>query len=68
VDPNSLEVLPRCWVEPALADMEPGVNFQFERTGYYCSDSRDHVPGGKLVFNRTATLRDSWAKIQKNMA
>jgi glutaminyl-tRNA synthetase (EC 6.1.1.18) len=68
VDPNSLEVLPRCWVEPALADMEPGVNFQFERTGYYCSDSRDHAPGEKLVFNRTATLRDSWAKIQKNMA
>ncbi len=68
VDPNSLEVLPRCWVEPALADMEPGVNFQFERTGYYCSDSRDHAPGDKLVFNRTATLRDSWAKIQKNMA
>jgi glutaminyl-tRNA synthetase len=68
VDPSSLEVLPRCWVEPALADMKPGVNFQFERTGYYCSDSRDHVPGGKLVFNRTATLRDSWAKIQKNMA
>jgi glutaminyl-tRNA synthetase len=68
VDPNSLEVLPRCWVEPALAAMEPGVNFQFERTGYYCSDSRDHAPGKKLVFNRTATLRDSWAKIQKNMA
>jgi glutaminyl-tRNA synthetase len=65
VDPNSLEVLTDCWVEPALAHMKPGVNFQFERTGYYCSDTRDHVPGGRLVFNRTATLRDSWAKIQQ---
>ena len=67
VDPNSLEVREECWVEPALADMEPGTNFQFERTGYFCADSKDHQPGGKMVFNRTATLRDSWAKIQKNM-
>jgi glutaminyl-tRNA synthetase len=66
VDPDSLEVLPQCWVEPALAEMQPGTNFQFERTGYYCADSRDHKPGSRLVFNRTATLRDTWAKIQKN--
>jgi glutaminyl-tRNA synthetase len=68
VDPDSLKVLTNCWVEPALAKMEPGTNFQFERTGYFCADTRDHQPGSKLVFNRTTTLRDSWAKIQKQMA
>ena len=67
VDPNSLETLTDCWVEPALLDMKPGTNFQFERTGYFCTDARDHKPGKKPVFNRTATLRDSWAKIQKQM-
>ncbi|MDD3311564.1 glutamine--tRNA ligase/YqeY domain fusion protein [Pseudodesulfovibrio sp.] len=65
LNPDSLEVLDTCWVEPALAEMKPGTNFQFERMGYYCADSRDHKPGGRLVFNRTATLRDTWAKIQK---
>ncbi|BDQ33633.1 glutamine--tRNA ligase/YqeY domain fusion protein [Pseudodesulfovibrio portus] len=67
LNPDSLEVLPECFVEPAMADLGPGANIQFERTGYFCADLRDHVPGGKLVFNRTATLRDSWAKIQKQM-
>ena len=67
VDPNSLEVLDTCWVEPALADMAPGTNFQFERTGYYCADIKDHKPGESLVFNRTATLRDSWGKLKKKM-
>ncbi len=67
INPESLEVLTDCLVEPALAEMQPGTNFQFERTGYFCADLRDHVPGEKLVFNRTATLRDSWAKIQKQM-
>ena len=67
VDPNSLETLTDCWVEPSLLDMEPGTNFQFERTGYFCTDAKDHKPGEKPVFNRTATLRDSWAKIQKKM-
>jgi len=66
VDPHSLEVRDECWVEPALGEMAPGTNFQFERTGYFCADSKDHKPGEKPVFNRTATLRDSWAKIQKN--
>jgi len=65
VNPDSLEVLTGCLVEPAMAHMAPGTNFQFERTGYYCADSRDHVPGERLVFNRTATLRDTWAKIQQ---
>ncbi len=67
VDPNSLEVLNECWVEPALANMDPGTNFQFERTGYFCADSKDHKSGGTLVFNRTATLRDSWDKLKKKM-
>jgi glutaminyl-tRNA synthetase len=67
VDPHSLEVLDTCWVEPALTDMAPGTNFQFERTGYYCADLRDHKPGRSLVFNRTATLRDSWGKLKKKM-
>ncbi len=67
VDPNSLEILPECWVEPAIAEMAPGTNFQFERTGYFCADSKDHVSGEKLVFNRTATLRDSWGKLKKKL-
>ncbi|KAB1442240.1 glutamine--tRNA ligase/YqeY domain fusion protein [Pseudodesulfovibrio senegalensis] len=67
INPDSLNVLTHCLVEPALAEMQPGTNFQFERTGYFCTDLRDHTPGEKLVFNRTATLRDSWAKIQKQM-
>jgi glutaminyl-tRNA synthetase len=67
LNPDSLEVLPECFVEPAMADLAPGANIQFERTGYFCADLRNHVPGEKLVFNRTATLRDSWAKIQKQM-
>ena len=65
VDPDSLEVLSGCKVEPAMADMEAGANFQFERTGYYCADRRDHKPGQAMIFNRTTTLRDTWAKIQK---
>jgi glutaminyl-tRNA synthetase len=65
VDPNSLEILADCKVEPAMADLPAGTNLQFERTGYYCADLRDHKPGQALVFNRTTTLRDTWAKIQK---
>ncbi|QJB56708.1 glutamine--tRNA ligase/YqeY domain fusion protein [Pseudodesulfovibrio sp. zrk46] len=67
VDPHSLEVLSECYVEPAMADMAPGTNFQFERTGYFCADSKDHVAGEKWVFNRTTTLRDTWAKVKKKM-
>jgi glutaminyl-tRNA synthetase len=48
-------------VEPSLAKAEPGTRYQFERTGYFCADPVDSAPGN-LVFNRTATLRDSWAK------
>jgi glutaminyl-tRNA synthetase len=62
LNPSSLEVLNACRVEPSLADAEPGAFFQFERQGYFCVDRRDSGPG-RLVFNRTVSLRDTWAKI-----
>ncbi len=61
---NSLEVLSSCMVEPSLAQAEPGSRYQFERLGYFVVDSKDSSPE-KLVFNRTLSLRDSWARIQK---
>ncbi len=64
LDPGSLEVLPTCYIEPSLAEAEPGSRYQFERLGYFCVDSVDSSKE-KLVFNRTATLRDTWAKVQK---
>jgi glutaminyl-tRNA synthetase len=63
VNPGSLEVLTGCMVEPALGEARPGEKFQFERTGYFCADP-DGAPG-KPVFNRTVSLRDTWAKIEK---
>ncbi|NPV07977.1 MAG: glutamine--tRNA ligase/YqeY domain fusion protein [Anaerolineae bacterium] len=63
VNPNSLEVLRGCKVEPFLAGAEPGSRYQFERQGYFCADSKDSRPGA-LVFNRTVPLRDTWAKVQ----
>jgi len=65
LNPGSLEVLTRCFVEPGLADAAPGDRFQFERLGYFCVDARDSRPDS-LVFNRTVTLRDTWAKIEKS--
>jgi glutaminyl-tRNA synthetase len=64
LNPNSLDVLSPCRVEPSLAGAEPGSRYQFERLGYFCVD-RDSSDG-KLVFNRTVTLRDTWAKIEKS--
>ena len=63
LNPDSLKTLPSCWVEPSLAGAQPGSRYQFERQGYFCvdPDSTD----GKLVFNRTVPLRDTWAKIEK---
>jgi glutaminyl-tRNA synthetase len=61
---NSLEVLKSCWVEPSLAEAAPGSRVQFERLGYFCVDSVDSRCDA-LVFNRTVTLRDTWAKIQQ---
>jgi glutaminyl-tRNA synthetase len=63
LNPNSLEVLTGCKVEPSLADAKPLSRYQFERLGYFCVDP-EACPG-KLMFNRTASLRDEWAKIQK---
>ena len=62
LNPDSLQVLQGCKVEPTLESASPGQRFQFERQGYFCVDTRDSRPGS-LVFNRTVTLRDTWAKI-----
>jgi glutaminyl-tRNA synthetase len=62
LNPASLDTLKECRVEPSLGAASPGSRFQFERTGYFCADPVDSSPKG-LVFNRTVTLRDSWAKI-----
>ncbi len=63
LNPDSLEVLPACYIEPSVASAEPGSRYQFERLGYFCVDPDSSAD--KLVFNRTAALRDTWAKIQK---
>ena len=63
LNPNSLEVLHGCKIEPSLRNAEPGTQYQFERLGYYCVD-RESV-ADKLVFNRTIGLRDTWAKIEQ---
>jgi glutaminyl-tRNA synthetase len=74
LNPNSLEVIARAWLEPGLAALAPGQTVQFERLGYFCRDQGGR-PGprpeaqsasepGALVFNRTLGLRDSWAKIK----
>ncbi len=67
LNPGSLETLSGCKLEPGLAAAGTGSRYQFERLGYFCVDPRDSTPG-RPVFNRTVTLRDTWAKIQKNLA
>jgi len=64
LNPDSLETLTDCRVEPGLKAAAPGSRYQFERLGYFCVDPGDSSPE-RLVFNRTVTLRDTWAKIQK---
>ena len=64
LDPDSLQVLTRCKVEPMLARCTPGTHIQFERNGYFVMD-RDSTPGHP-VFNRTVTLKDGWQRIVKN--
>ena len=61
LNPHSLSVV-QGWVEPVVRDAAPETRYQFERLGYFCADRREHQAGGKLVFNRTVTLKDSWAK------
>jgi glutaminyl-tRNA synthetase len=63
LNPNSLEVLTHCKLEPSLAGAKPGQRFQFERLGYFCVDPDS--TNNNLVFCRTVTLRDTWAKIEK---
>jgi glutaminyl-tRNA synthetase len=63
LNPDSLTVVKGAKIEPSVADAEPGMRYQFERTGYFMSDPIDSRPGA-LVFNRTVGLRDSWAKQQ----
>jgi glutaminyl-tRNA synthetase len=65
LNPDSLEILTGCYVEQSLAEAAPGLTYQFERLGYFCVDSKASNNGG-LVFNRTISLRDSWAKIDKS--
>ena len=62
---SSLEILADCKLEPSLGDAAVGELYQFERLGYFCVDSKDSTPEN-LVFNRSVTLRDTWAKMQRN--
>ncbi|NQT33915.1 glutamine--tRNA ligase/YqeY domain fusion protein [bacterium] len=64
INPDSLEVLTSCRLEPNLKDVKPGFHCQFERQGYFTVDSIDSTDR-KPVFNRTVTLRDAWVRIQK---
>ena len=61
LNPDSLKIA-TAFVEPSLKEAPPGARFQFERIGYFCADSKDSKPGAP-VFNRTVTLKDSWAKV-----
>jgi len=63
LNPNSLEIVNDAKLEPSLASAKPGDRFQFERVGYFCVDP--DLAEGKLVFNRTLPLKDTWAKIEK---
>ena len=66
LNPNSLQVLTHCKLEPSLANARPGSRYQFERLGYFCVDP-DSKPG-QPVFNRTVALKDTWQKIEKRSA
>jgi glutaminyl-tRNA synthetase len=67
LNPDSLEIMQGCKLEPSLASTPPGARHQFERLGYFCADAEDSRPGAP-VFNRTVTLKDSWAKIERKQA
>jgi glutaminyl-tRNA synthetase len=67
LNPHSLDVIENAIVEPHVADGEAGDFYQFERTGYFCHDTVDSITG-RPVLNRIVTLRDSWARIEKEMA
>jgi glutaminyl-tRNA synthetase len=63
LNPNSLEVIADAKVEPSLANAAAGTRYQFERLGYFCVDPDSK--SGKIVFNRTVALKDTWAKVEK---
>jgi glutaminyl-tRNA synthetase len=63
LNPQSMQILTRCKLEPSLANAASGSRYQFERLGYFCVDP-DSTPQHP-VFNRTVTLKDTWAKIEK---
>ena len=65
LNPDSLEILKGCYVERSLSDAKPGLTYQFERQGYFCVDSKNSKDG-RMIFNRTISLRDTWAKIEKS--
>ena len=65
IDQESVKVLKQCHVEPTLAGARAGDRFQFERQGYFALDPDS--ASGSLIFNRTVTLRDTWAKIERSM-
>ena len=60
LNPNSLQIIPKAYIEPDLATAIPGKGYQFIRKGYFTLDK--HSTAGKLVFNRTVTLKDGWVK------
>lgn len=66
-NPDSLRTLTQCYLEPGLGEAKSGDNIQFEREGYFCRDLAN-TADGKPIFNRTVTLRDSWAKIEQQQA
>jgi glutaminyl-tRNA synthetase len=66
INPASLEVVKNARVEPGLAGARPGDRFQFERLGYFVVD-KESAPGA-LVFNRSVSLKDAWARIEKKDA
>ncbi len=63
LNPDSERILTDCWLEPTAAETPVGETVQFERLGYFCADP-DSAPG-RPVFDRTVTLKDAWAKLQK---
>jgi glutaminyl-tRNA synthetase len=63
LNPQSLQVLTGCKIEPIVTGAPAGTRYQFERLGYFCVDPDSK--GGRLVFNRTVTLKDTWAKIEQ---
>ena len=67
LNPESVEIITECRVEPAILEAKPEDVFQFERVGYFCADSKNSRPE-TLVFNRTVTLRDTWAKLEQEQS